>query len=169
MGWDPSLPKGRGGLFFIRNSIKTDLKLYLNFVFLMARAIGIDYGKMRTGIAVTDPLRICVNPLTTVHTTELNSYLESYLQAQDVDLIVFGDPYHKDGTPTELHSIIRNLAVSLSSKFPLIKIDFQDEHLTSKQAVMTLIQKGTAKNKRTKEAIDKMSAVIILQQYLNHY
>jgi putative Holliday junction resolvase len=135
----------------------------------MARALGIDFGAKRTGLSVTDPLRICVNPLPTISTEELNHFLEVYLQREPIDLIVFGDPYHADGTPTDLHQQIHTFAEALMIKYPMIKIDFHNEQFTSAKAVRVLIDKGTPKLKRNKSAIDQMSAVLILQDYLKHY
>ncbi len=135
----------------------------------MARALGIDYGIKRTGISVTDPLKLIVNGLTTISTEELMAFIREYLKKEPVDLIVFGDPYHKDGKPTELNSIIHGIGKEFSDLHPHVKIDFQNESYTSQQAIEKLIQKGTPKNKRSKEAIDQMSAVLILQKYLNHY
>jgi len=135
----------------------------------MARALGIDYGLKRTGLSVTDPLRICVNPLPTIPTGEIGAFIEDYLKKEKIDLIVLGDPYHRDGTPTELHSKIRAFAETLKLKYPEIVIDFQNEKFTSIQAVRVLINKGTPKEKRNKSAIDQMSAVLILQDYLKHY
>lgn len=135
----------------------------------MARAIGIDYGLKRTGLAVTDPLRICVNPLSTIPTEELPSFMEKFIQTEVIDLIVFGDPYQRDGSPTTLNQEIHQFANMLKAKFPAIKIDFHNEQYTSARAVQQLIKKGTPKEKRNKAAIDQMSAVIILQDYLKHY
>jgi len=135
----------------------------------MARALGIDYGLKRTGLSVTDPLRICVNPLPTIPTEELIQFIEEYLRKEIIDLIVFGDPYHADGSPTNLNAQIHALAKTLLVKYPEIKIDFYNEKFTSARAVRILIHKGTPKGKRNKTAIDQMSAVLILQDYLKHY
>ncbi|MDZ4708450.1 MAG: Holliday junction resolvase RuvX [Saprospiraceae bacterium] len=135
----------------------------------MARALGIDYGLKRTGLSVTDPLRICVNPLPTIPTGEIMDFIEDYLKKEKIDLIVLGDPYHRDGTPTDLHVQIHTFAEALRLKYPEIIIDFHDEKFTSIQAVRSLIGKGTPKEKRNKSAIDQMSAVLILQGYLKHY
>jgi putative Holliday junction resolvase len=134
----------------------------------MGRAIGIDYGAKRTGISVTDPLRINVNPLTTISTQDLESYLKDYISKEHVDLIVLGDPYHKDGSPTDLNHAIHNFGDKIRQYFPELDIRYFDERKTSLQAVDILIKKGTPKQKRNKEAIDQMSAILILQKYLNH-
>lgn len=135
----------------------------------MARVIGIDYGQKRTGISVTDPLRICVNALATIATENLFRYIGDYIQKESVDLIVVGMPKHRDGSSIEWTKEIEQFVEKAQTLYPAIKFDFQDEGKTSVQAVKTLIQKGTPLKKRTKEAIDEMSAVLILQRYLNHY
>ncbi|MEP7321374.1 MAG: Holliday junction resolvase RuvX [Saprospiraceae bacterium] len=135
---------------------------------IMGRAIGIDYGAKRTGIAVTDPLRISVNPLGTIQTEELEPYLIQYLKKEPVDLIVLGDPYHKDGTPTDLSKSIHLLGDWLKKTFTGTDVRYVDERNTSVRAVEVLVKKGTPKSKRNKEAIDQMSAILILQKYLNH-
>lgn len=135
----------------------------------MARALGIDFGLQRTGLAVTDPMRICVNPLPTIPTGDLIHFIDAYHKKENLDLIVFGDPYHTDGTPTPIHARIRLLAEAIKLKYPDIKVDFHNEQFTSVKAVRALIDKGTPKLKRNKSAIDQMSAVLILQDYLKHY
>ena len=135
----------------------------------MARALGIDYGLKRIGISVTDPLRIVVQVLAHVDANDLDQFIDSYLLTEKVDLIVFGNPFHRDGTPTELNSRIQAVVKKMSAKYPSIQFDLQDEFLTSVEAMKTLIRKGTPLKKRTKAAVDEMSAVLILQKYLNHY
>ena len=134
----------------------------------MARAIGIDYGGKRCGLAVTDPLRIAVNPLASVPTSELEQYLKHYLSHERVDLIVLVDPVHKDGQPTALGPAIHTFGDHLKQIYPAIRIDYIDEKNSSVQAVHRLVRNGTPRNKRNKEAIDQMSAILILQKYLNH-
>jgi putative Holliday junction resolvase len=135
----------------------------------MARALGIDYGLKRIGISVTDPLRIVVQVLAHVETNDFERFMDTYLLKEKVDLIVFGNPFHRDGTPTDLNSRIQEVVKKMSLKYPSIHFDFQNEHLTSAEAMKTLIKKGTPLKKRTKAAVDEMSAVLILQKYLNHY
>lgn len=135
----------------------------------MARALGIDFGFKRTGLAVTDPLRICVNRLETIASESLDQFLDDYLKKEEVDLIVFGDSFHNDGTATPVSAEVHEKARKLKIKYPGLNIDFQDEQGTSRKAVRVLIDKGTPKSKRNKTAIDQMSAVLILQEYLKHY
>ena len=135
----------------------------------MGRILGIDYGLKRTGIAATDPLQIIVNGLDTVDTKDLKNYLESYISSEAVDKIVIGLPQHKDGNYTELKEPIDNLANYLINKFPSLIIDFEDESFTSVRAKEVILQSGAKKKKRKdKKLVDKISAVLILQQYLKH-
>lgn len=133
----------------------------------MGRILAIDYGLKRTGIAVTDPLKIIANRLTTVATNELLKFLEEYLQKEDVEEIVIGYPIKMNNQPGEIVKDIDNFVKKFKSKFPKIEIRFMDERFTSKIAMQTLIEGGVPKNKRrNKELMDSVSATIILQSYL---
>lgn len=135
----------------------------------MGRILGIDYGKKRCGIAVTDPLQIIVTGLCTVETSELNEYLDQYMSTEEVDEIVLGLPSHKDGTPTYLVKDIEKLRVKLINKYPDIHVNTTDEAFSSSEAKSIILQSGVRKKKRRdKELIDKISAVVILQRYLGH-
>lgn len=135
----------------------------------MPRILGIDYGQKRSGIAVTDPLQIIVNGLLTVDTSELFEFLKSYLQKEQVEKIVLGLPRHKDGNDTYLTQEIRNFGEKLRGLSLDLNIDFHDESFTSHTAKSFLVQSGMKKSKRRDKAeLDKMSAVVILQEYLKH-
>ena len=135
----------------------------------MGRILGIDYGLKRTGIAATDPLQIIVNGLDTVDTKDLKRYLDSYLSSETVEKIVIGLPHHKEGNYTDLKKPIDELAKYLKNKFSSIIIDFEDESFTSVRAKEVILQSGAKKKKRKdKKLVDKISAVLILQQYLKH-
>ncbi|MBK7226744.1 MAG: Holliday junction resolvase RuvX [Saprospiraceae bacterium] len=135
----------------------------------MVRILGLDYGQKRTGIAVTDPLQIIVNPLTTVETKELNEFLATYLKNEAVEKIVFGMPRHKDGNDTYLSEEIRVLGSKIKNSYPYLIVDYHDESFTSQTAKVFMIQSGMKKLKRQdKSELDKMSAVVILQEYLKH-
>lgn len=128
--------------------------------------MAIDYGGKRTGIAVTDPLQIIAQPLTTVNTKNLFDFLKEYLEKEKVDEIVIGYPMHLDGTDADITEEIKEFAKKIVEKFN-IKIDFLDERYTSKRAVQTMVQGGfKKKDRRKKENIDKIAAAIILQDYL---
>ena len=136
---------------------------------MKGRIIGIDYGKSRVGLATTDPLQIIVNALDTVDNQSFRGYIEEYLIQEHVVKLVFGKPVHADGTPTHLWQEIEKEVAYLNKKFPNIIIDFQDESFTSQQASHIAYLSGMKKKKRRdKKIIDKISAVLILQQYLGH-
>ncbi len=131
--------------------------------------MGIDFGTRKTGVSVTDPLQIIVNGLETVQTDKLEDFLTNYLANEEVDKIVFGLPKHADGNPTYVTPIVEKFAKKVKNKFPNIEIDFQDESFTSKQAKEILLKSGANKKKRRdKTQVDKISAVLILQSYLQH-
>lgn len=135
----------------------------------MARILGIDYGEKRSGLAVTDPLCIAVNPLTALDTKELFAFIEDYLLKESVEKIVIGMPSYSDDTPTPIVSKILKFIKRLNQKFPNIATDTIDEGFSSAQAKQAMILAGVKKQKRRdKYLIDKMSAVIILQEYLGH-
>ncbi len=131
--------------------------------------MGIDYGMKKCGIAVTDPQQIIVSPLRTVKTSSMLSFLKIYFAEEPVDKMIFGYPTHKDGKPTYVVDLIEEFKIKLLKQFPEMKVDFQNENFTSLQAKEIMIQSGLSKKQRQdKSRIDKISAVLILQRYLNH-
>ena len=133
----------------------------------MSRILAIDYGLKRTGIAVTDPLQIIVSPLTTILTKELFDYLKEYLSSEKVELVVMGDPKHADGNPTHVSEKVHKFAQFLNKEFPNLSIEFEDESFTSVEAMQTILMSGIKKKKRREKGIlDKVSAAIILERYL---
>ncbi len=135
----------------------------------MARILGIDYGKKRTGISVTDPLQIIVSGLCSVDTKELLEYLKAYCEKEEVEKIVFGLPEHADGTPTDLKKDIDTFVTKFEKLHSNIAIDFQDEAYSTEEAKRYMLEAGLKKKKRRdKNIINKMSAVVILQRFLNH-
>ena len=136
----------------------------------MARIIGIDYGTKRVGVAVTDSLQIIVNGLDTVPTTEIFDFLKKYMEEEEVECIVVGEPMHKDGNPAQIAHLVVGFIRKLKKLFPEIKVDTQDERFTSKDAKAIILQSGIKKKKRRndKDLVDKISAVLILQDYLGH-
>lgn len=135
----------------------------------MARILGIDYGVKRCGLSVTDPLQIIVTALDTVDTAQLMIYLETYMRSERVEKVVVGLPIHKDGNFTYLKKDIDAFVNAFSLKFPHIEVDFADEQFSSVHAKQIIIDSGIKKQKRKdKSLIDKVSAVVILQRYLNH-
>ena len=133
----------------------------------MSRILALDYGTKRVGIAVTDPLQMIANSLETVETKNLLSYLENYIAKENVVCIVIGLAMRLHNVHSEIEREIVRFIVTLKKKFPTIKIDRQDERFTSKMAYKTIIESGIGKEKRKdKTLVDKISATIILQSYL---
>ncbi len=134
----------------------------------MARILAIDYGKVRTGIAITDELQLIASGLTTVKTTTLFSFLEDYLTKENVGLFIVGEPKQMDYSPSESEALIVPFLVELEKRFPEIEIKRVDERFTSKMAFQTMIDSGLSKKKRRNKALlDEISATIILQTYLS--
>lgn len=134
----------------------------------MGRILAIDYGKKRTGIAVTDPLQIIASGLTTVDTQQLFEFLKEYTTKEVVDVIVIGEPYNLDGNETDSTAAVKHCIRRLKNSFPETPIVTVDESYTSKNASRAMIEMGMKKKDRQKkENIDLISATIILQEYLN--
>jgi putative Holliday junction resolvase len=139
----------------------------INFAATMGRILAIDYGTKRTGIAVTDPLRIIANGLDTVPTHNLTAWLAQYLAAENVDIIVVGRPSRMDGSPSETMARIEPLAARLRREYPDKQIVLHDERFTSRLAQRAIIDGGVPKMaRRDKALVDRVSATIILQSYL---
>ena len=133
----------------------------------MARILAIDYGKKRTGIAVTDELQLIASGLTTIDTASFFFYLEDYLNNEDVELFLVGEPKQMNNTPSESEALIQPFIKKLEQQFPHIPIRRVDERFTSKMAFQTMIDSGLKKKQRQNKAlIDEISATIILQSYL---
>lgn len=134
----------------------------------MSRILAIDYGKKRTGIAVTDPMRIIASGLTTVSTHELSQFLDNYLKIEKIETIVIGEPKQMDYTDSELGGVINAFAEALQKKHPNVKIERVDERFTSKMAFQTMIDSGLSKSKRRNKAlVDEIAATIILQTFMD--
>lgn len=134
----------------------------------MARILALDYGKVRTGIAVTDELQLIASGLTTVVTSEVMDFLSDYLKKEKVDTFVVGLPKQMDNTPSESEALIQPFLKQLSSTFPTVQIERQDERFTSKMAFQSMLDSGMKKKKRQNKAlVDEISATLILQAYLN--
>jgi putative Holliday junction resolvase len=133
----------------------------------MARVIGIDYGTKRAGLAVTDPLQIIATPLETVRTHLLLDYLTNYCHEQDTEAFVVGLPRNLDNSETDATPHVKGFVKKLKKQFPEKTVHLQDERFTSKDALNAMIEGGTSKKfRREKGNIDKVSATIILQSYL---
>lgn len=133
----------------------------------MARILAIDYGIKRCGIAVTDELQIIASGLDTIPTKEIFSFLTSYLEQEEVETFVVGEPKQMDNTVSESHAIIETFVSKLKSTFPKIPVARIDERFTSKMAFQSMIEGGLKKKKRQNKAlIDQVSATIILQSFM---
>ncbi len=133
----------------------------------MSRILALDYGKKRTGIAVTDPLRIIATGLETVDTGELIGYLKQYLKQEPVGLILVGYPLNFDDSPTDATPLVDKFIRKFRNVFPDLPLETIDERMTSMMASQAISQMGLKKKDRQrKELIDEISAVIMLQEYL---
>lgn len=133
----------------------------------MARILALDFGEKRTGIAVTDELRIIASGLTTVDTKEVFTFLKNYLDKEQVELFVVGKPKQLNNEASQSAPIIIKLVEELKTKFPEIPLIEVDERFTSKMAFQTMIDSGLSKKQRKNKAlVDEISATIILQSYL---
>lgn len=129
--------------------------------------MAIDYGKVRTGLAVTDPVRIIATALTTVETPSLLPYIKDYCAREEVDIFVVGEAKHMDNTPSESMKLIEPFVTALREAFPNKEIARIDERFTSKMAFQTMIDSGLKKkDRRNKGTIDQIAATIMLQDYM---
>jgi putative Holliday junction resolvase len=133
----------------------------------MGRILAIDYGTKRVGIATTDPMQIIASGLDTVHPNELISYLKNYMQTEEVECIVVGDPKRLNNEPAQAAKGADQLTSRLKKEFPNIRFARMDERFTSKMAFSAMIDGGLKKKKRQDKAlVDKVSATIILQSFM---
>jgi putative Holliday junction resolvase len=133
----------------------------------LSRIIALDIGKKRTGIAVTDPLKIIANGLTTVPTNSVFDFVAKYLITEKVELLVIGMPMKLNNEPSEAVKYVEPIVNRLKKLYPTIPIKLVDERFTSKIAHQTMIDGGVKKmERRNKAMVDTISATIILQSYL---
>ena len=133
----------------------------------MARILSIDYGKKRTGIAVTDPFQIIATGLTTVETPKLFPFLKDYFSKEPVELIIMGEPKNWDESDTHATPLVKKAVERLKKEFPAIPIKMVDERYTSKMASQAMIEMGLKKKQRQNKAlVDEIAATIMLQEYL---
>lgn len=136
----------------------------------MARIMAIDYGAKRCGVAVTDPLQTCAFGLDTVATDMLLSYMKSYFEQEEVSHLVAGEPKQRDNSPSSIERQIQVFLTKVKQEFPWLKVVRQDERYTSKIAQQSLIEGGAPKKvRKNKEVLDKLSATLILQGYLDKH
>ena len=133
----------------------------------MGRILAIDYGQKRVGLAVTDPMQITANGLDTVLSHEIFDYLQHYIAREPVEKFVVGLPRQMNGMDSESMKYIKPFVTGLQRKFPDIELVYVDERFTSVLAHKTMLDAGLKKKDRqNKELVDKISATIILQSYL---
>lgn len=134
----------------------------------MGRLLAIDYGTKRTGIAVTDPLKIIATGLTTVPTHTLLSFLSDYFSREEVEYVIVGLPKQMNNKPSESMKYIEPFVKKLKSNYPLLPVEYYDERFTSMIAQRSMIEGGLKKKDRQNKAlIDEISATIILQDYMD--
>jgi len=133
----------------------------------LSRIIAIDYGLKRTGLAVTDPLKIIATGLTTVESKRLIPFLKNYFSKEEVELIIIGEPKNWDDTDTHATPLVEKCIKDLQKNFPVIPIKKVDERFTSKMASQAMIEMGLKKKQRQNKAlVDEIAAAIMLQEYL---
>ena len=134
----------------------------------MARIIAIDYGLKRTGIAVTDPLKIIASALTTIESARIFTFLEEYLKKETVELILIGDPRNLDDSPTDLTADVQRIIGILQRKFPAIPVKTVDERYSSVMASRAMVDMGMKKSRRREKGlVDQVAATIMLQEWLS--
>ncbi len=134
----------------------------------MDRMVGIDFGRKRTGLAVSDPLGIFASPLETVITAKIIDYLKNYAQKEHIVLFVVGMPVNMNGAPSEAAADVQAFLKNLRRNFPDVPVQLEDERFTSVLAHKAMIDGGMkASRRRDKAEVDKISASIILQTYMD--
>jgi len=133
----------------------------------MPRILAIDYGKKRTGLAVTDPFQIIASGLTTVETPKLTAFLKDYFSKETVELVIIGMPTNMDDSDTHATPLVRKFIEQFKKAYPHIPIQEVDERFTSKMASQAMIQMGLKKKQRQNKAlVDEIAATIMLQEYM---
>ncbi len=133
----------------------------------MARVMSFDYGTKRIGIAVTDPLQMIATGLDNIHPKDIIEYLKKYLQTEQIETFVVGEPKQMDNTPSQSAIHVRGFVNLLKKTFPEIPVDMMDERFTSKMASAAILAGGVKKTGRQNKAlVDTVSAVILLQSWM---
>ncbi|HZF64135.1 MAG TPA: Holliday junction resolvase RuvX [Chitinophagaceae bacterium] len=136
----------------------------------MGRILSIDFGGKRTGIAVTDPLKIIATGLKTVETNKLMAFLKEYCSSEEVELIIIGMPVNWDDSATHATPLVKSFVQRLNKELPSVPVKEVDERYTSKLASQAMLQMGLKKKQRQNKAmIDEIAATIMLQEYLNRF
>jgi putative Holliday junction resolvase len=133
----------------------------------MPRILAIDYGLKRTGLAVSDPLKIIASGLTTVESPKLFNFLKDYFSKEEVELILIGEPRNLDDSDTHATPFVKKIITRLQKEFPQIPVKTVDERYSSKLASRAMIDMGMKKKQRQNKAlVDEIAATILLQEYL---
>ena len=133
----------------------------------MPRLLAFDFGTKRLGIAVTDPMQLFATGLTTIHPKDVIEFLKKYLLTEQIETFIVGDPKQMDGSPSQSAPMVKGFVTILKKHFPTIPVAMMDERFTSKMASFYISQSGKNKKKREEKGlIDKVSATLILQNYL---
>ena len=136
----------------------------------MPRILAIDYGLKRTGLAVTDPLKIIASALVTVETPQLFNFLKAYFAKEPVELIIIGDPRNLDDSDTHATLHVQKTLARLAKEFPAIPVKTVDERYTSRMAKAAMLTMGMKKmQRRDKSMVDKIAATIMLQEYMERH
>jgi len=136
----------------------------------LARILAIDYGLKRTGLAVTDPLKIIATGLAAVESKQLIPFLKNYFSKEEVELIIIGEPRNWDNTDTHATPLVKKIVIELEKNFPLIPIHKVDERFTSKMASRAMLEMGLKKKQRqNKGLVDEIAATIMLQEHLKQF
>jgi putative Holliday junction resolvase len=131
------------------------------------RIMAFDYGTKRIGIAVTDPMQIIATGLDTIHPNQIIEYLKKYIQTEQVERFIVGEPKQMDNTPSQSAIHVKGFVNLLKKTFPEIPIEMLDERFTSKMASAVIAQSGmNKKHRQNKELVDTISAVILLQSWM---
>ena len=135
----------------------------------MGRILSIDYGGKRSGIAVTDPLKIIANGLCTVETLKLFPFLQEYFSGESVERVIIGMPVNLDDSDTHVTPQVKKFISEFKKRYPSIPIEEVDERFTSRMASQAMVEMGMKKKqRRDKSMVDQISATIMLQAYLQH-
>jgi len=135
----------------------------------LARILAIDFGKKRTGLAVSDPLKIIATALDTVDSKVLIGYLKKYMATEPVEKVLVGYPLNFDNSPTDATPLVEKFILKFGNVFPAMPVEKIDERMTSKMASREIAGMGLKKKDReSKELIDAVSAVMMLQEYLGN-
>jgi putative Holliday junction resolvase len=136
----------------------------------MPRILSIDYGRKRTGLAVTDPLQIIATGLCTVETPKLMAFLKDYFAKEAVELVIIGMPTNMDDTDTHATPLVKKFIQEFIKAFPALPVKEVDERLTSKMAGQAMLEMGLKKKQRqNKGLVDEIAATIMLQEYMRQF